>query len=79
MSKVAAYDFPVDAFPITIRAMRTDNNEKVWEEVIEAPPVVLQVPPLAKQLGVEVRVEVQYHSDGDTRTEVTTASDLERS
>jgi len=62
MSKrpVAAYDLPARAYPVTMTAHRTSNGEEVWREVIERPPGVLEIPPLAKQVGERVWIRVTW-------------------
>ncbi|MGB7587344.1 MAG: hypothetical protein WBM00_01405 [Solirubrobacterales bacterium] len=52
-------DIKPSDLPVTLRGFRTDNGEKVWEEVITELPIVLEVPPLAKEHGCPVRMTLE--------------------
>jgi hypothetical protein len=65
------HNFPKEAYPLTIRALRHDNREEVWKRVIDLPnegPVVVQIPPLRKHFGVSVIIRVE-RSDGQPAEE----------
>lgn len=52
-------DLPKEAFPVTLRAFREDNNEEVWSETLEQPGVLV-VPPIAKQVGCRVWIKTEF-------------------
>jgi hypothetical protein len=56
----AAHDLPANAFPFTVRAFRVDTGAQAWETVVREAPVVLEIPPLARQVGSPVEIEIEY-------------------
>jgi hypothetical protein len=59
-------NFPKAAYPITIRALRSDNRQEVWMQVLDLPndgPIMVAIPPLRKEFGVRVIIRVE-RSDG---------------
>jgi hypothetical protein len=58
----AFHDLAASAFPLTLRAYRVDTDELVWEVRIDGPAAV-EVPPLKRQLGVAVRMEIETADD----------------
>lgn len=75
--------FPPDAFPITLRAYRTDNGREVWSRTLTADDLRrrpgaltgVEIPPLAQREGVAVTVEVEY-ANGRVERAATPADDL---
>ena len=59
---VAFHDLPAEAFPLTMRAYRIDNDRLVWEQTLDGPGAV-EIPPLKQQEGVEIYVAISY-ADG---------------
>jgi len=53
--------FPREAFPITFRAYGVRSGTLHWEHTLEAPEglAAVHIPALARQVGEEVRVEVE--------------------
>lgn len=56
---VAFYDLPEDSFPFSIKFFRKDTDELLLTQVCTGPGALV-IPPLGKQLGVEVYVTVEY-------------------
>jgi hypothetical protein len=56
---VEFYDLPEDSFPFSIKFFRKDTDELLLTEVVTSPGAIV-IPPLAKQLGVEIYVTVEY-------------------
>lgn len=60
-------DLTADLFPLTIRAFLEETDALVWEESIEGPGA-LKVPPLVKEYGGPVRIEIEYGNGHKTIT-----------
>jgi hypothetical protein len=61
MDKVKQYNLPREDYPLTIRMLREDNREVVWEKIIDLPnegPVPIAIPPMRKLIGIPVIVQV---------------------
>lgn len=59
------YNFPREAFPITIEALHPDTKQVVWSTVVEMPEDAqpICIPPLKRQLGHPVEIRVTF-ADG---------------
>ena len=64
MKRVAFHDLPAQAFPMDVEFYRADTGEVVCHFTIDGPGV-LEVPPLARELGTRVNVRVRS-GDGHT-------------
>jgi hypothetical protein len=56
---IARHDIPAEAYPFTIVAFRSDNGAEVWRREVIGPGAVY-MPPLAKQAGCRVVIEVRW-------------------
>jgi hypothetical protein len=61
---------PPGDFPITIRCLRSDTDELVWQTTLEKPDGLasVYVPPLRRIHGVPIVTEVQLADGEVTRT-----------
>jgi hypothetical protein len=65
------YNLPREDYPITIRMLREDNREVVWEKVVELPndgPVPIAIPGMAKELGVPIIIQFETATGALTET-----------
>ena len=67
--------FPPEMYPIIFRAFRVDTGEQVWENqitILDLKPghglSAVYMPPLAKELGVDIEVEIEYGDGTKDRT-----------
>jgi hypothetical protein len=71
MEDFKQFNLPKSAYPITIRMLRSDNRFVVWKKVIDLPnegPIPLYIPPMAKQTGVPIIIQVEYANGETTET-----------
>lgn len=61
-AELVYHKLPRHWFPVKLEILRTDNDEVVYEETVEAPETItmLHIPPLGRELGVPVWVRVTY-------------------
>jgi hypothetical protein len=70
-SNFALADLPERLFPIEVEALHPDTREVVWHAFVERPPdgqrILLEIPPLRKQLGHPVTMRIRF-GDGTVST-----------
>lgn len=71
---VPKFDLPIEKYPLTVMALRSDNREEVWRHTMMSPGG-MTVPPLKKQHGVSVIIRIEF---GDGTSSETKPHDCER-
>lgn len=64
MTPTAFHDLPADAFPFRWTFYRVDNDRPVTSVLMEGPGV-MEVPALARELGVPVYVHIEFANGED--------------
>lgn len=65
------YNLPKEDYPVTIRMLRNDNREVVWEKVIDLPnegPVPIAIPGMAKEVGCPIIIQMEFGTGRCTET-----------